>query len=200
MFRGRTVAVAAAFGFAALSVPGVAGAQERQVKITGFGAKSGVVRLFGINTKAALEAAAEQINKAGGVKLGDGTKGKIVIEFLDDRCNAEEGISVLRRMAPAMRSSRSVRPAPTSPSRCSASCRRESAMRATPACSSRSSRTSPSRSSSPRSPSGRSATFRTKRRCSTLFKWLKATRPDLKSSTAASRRISPTRAPPGTRS
>jgi branched-chain amino acid transport system substrate-binding protein len=74
-------------------------AQEREVKLSGFGAMSGVVRSFGINSKAALEAAADEVNKAGGVKLGDGTKGKLVIEYFDDRCNAEEGISVARRMA-----------------------------------------------------------------------------------------------------
>ena len=83
----------------ALSIPTAAGAQEREIKLTGFGAMSGVVRSFGINSKAALEAAADEVNKAGGVKLGDGTKGKIVIEYFDDRCNAEEGISVTRRMA-----------------------------------------------------------------------------------------------------
>ncbi len=99
MFRARTVAIAAALSFAALAVPGVAGAQEREVRISGFGAMTGVVRSFGINSKAALEAAADQINKAGGVKLGDGAKGKIVIDFLDDRCTAEEGISVVRRIA-----------------------------------------------------------------------------------------------------
>lgn len=99
MFRGRTVAMAAAFGFAVLAVPGGADAQEREVRISGFGAMTGVVRSFGINSKAALEAAADQINKAGGVKLGDGAKGKIVIDFLDDRCTAEEGISVVRRIA-----------------------------------------------------------------------------------------------------
>ena len=74
-------------------------AQERVVKIAGFGAKSGVVRSFGINSEAAMLAAAEQINQSGGVKLGDGTRGKIEIEFYDDRCNAEEGISVVRRIA-----------------------------------------------------------------------------------------------------
>jgi branched-chain amino acid transport system substrate-binding protein len=88
------LAAAAIFGFAA-----DAAAQDRVVKITGFGAKSGVVRSFGINSEAALLAAAEKINQAGGVKLGDGAKGKIQIEFLDDRCNAEEGISVVRRIA-----------------------------------------------------------------------------------------------------
>jgi branched-chain amino acid transport system substrate-binding protein len=74
-------------------------AQERTVKITGFGAKSGVVRVFGVNSEAAMKAAAEEINKAGGVTLGDGTKAKLTVEFLDDRCNAEEGISVIRRVA-----------------------------------------------------------------------------------------------------
>src|SRR5687767_7800400 len=99
MSIARPTALTAAFGLALLASPGTADAQERQIKITGFGAMSGVVRSFGINSKAALEAAADQINKAGGVKLGDGAKGKIVIEFLDDRCTAEEGISVIRRIA-----------------------------------------------------------------------------------------------------
>ena len=78
----------------------------RRSRSRGFGAMSGVVRSFGINSKAALEAAADQINKAGGVTLGDGSKGKIVIDFLDDRCNAEEGISVLRRIASGRRAGR----------------------------------------------------------------------------------------------
>ncbi len=78
---------------------GPALAQERVVKIYGFGAKSGVVRIFGLNSEAAMKAAAEQINKAGGVTLGDGSKAKLVIEYLDDRCNAEEGINALRRIA-----------------------------------------------------------------------------------------------------
>jgi branched-chain amino acid transport system substrate-binding protein len=84
---------------AAVAFATPASAQERTVKITGFGAKSGVVRVFGINSEAALKAAAEVINNAGGVILGDGSKAKFAIEFLDDRCNAEEGISVIRRIA-----------------------------------------------------------------------------------------------------
>ena len=93
------LAVAAIFSGAALVAAAPAGAQERTVKIAAFGAKSGVVRSFGINSEAAIRAAADEINKAGGVKLGDGTKAKIVTEFYDDRCNAEEGISVIRRIA-----------------------------------------------------------------------------------------------------
>jgi len=93
------LAVAALFAGSALVAAAPATAQERTVKIAGFGAKSGVVRSFGVNSEAAIRAAADEINKAGGVKLGDGTRGKIVTEFFDDRCNAEEGISVIRRIA-----------------------------------------------------------------------------------------------------
>jgi branched-chain amino acid transport system substrate-binding protein len=52
-----------------------------------------------LNSEAAMKAAADQINKAGGVTLGDGTKGRLVLEYLDDRCTAEEGINALRRIA-----------------------------------------------------------------------------------------------------
>src|SRR5882724_5705170 len=93
------IAIAAIVAGAALAASEGAVAQDRTVKITGFGAKSGVVRVFGINSEAAMKAAAEEINKTGGVTLGDGSKAKFAIEFLDDRCNAEEGISVVRRIA-----------------------------------------------------------------------------------------------------
>jgi branched-chain amino acid transport system substrate-binding protein len=95
----RLITSSAVAAMVTLAIPSAAGAQEREVKLTGFGAMSGVVRSFGINSRAALEAAADEVNKGGGVKLGDGTKGKLVIDYFDDRCNAEEGISVTRRMA-----------------------------------------------------------------------------------------------------
>jgi branched-chain amino acid transport system substrate-binding protein len=87
----------AGIALAALAAPAMA--QEREVRISGIGAMSGVVRIFGINSNAAMQAAADQINKAGGITLGDGAKGKLVVEYLDDRCTAEEGISVARRIA-----------------------------------------------------------------------------------------------------
>lgn len=93
----RLALPAVALAAALAAAPAIA--QERVVKIYGFGAKSGVVRIFGLNSEAAMKAAAEQINKAGGVTLGDGAKAKLVIEYLDDRCNAEEGINALRRIA-----------------------------------------------------------------------------------------------------
>jgi len=84
---------------AAVVFSGTASAQEKTIKIAGIGAKSCVVRVFGVNSEAAMLAAAELINKTGGVKLADGSKAKIAVEFFDDRCNAEEGISVARRVA-----------------------------------------------------------------------------------------------------
>ena len=83
---------------AAFAVTGTAYAQDKTIKIAGFGAKSGVVRSFGVNSEAAMLAAAEVINKQGGVRLADGSKAKMVVEFYDDRCTAEEGISVIRRV------------------------------------------------------------------------------------------------------
>lgn len=93
------LAVAAAFA-ASVTASGGALAQEKTVKIAGFGVKSGVLRLFGLNSEAAIIAAIEEVNKAGGIKLADGSKAKFVAaDYLDDRCNAEEGISVVRRIA-----------------------------------------------------------------------------------------------------
>ena len=56
------LAIAAVFSGAALVAAAPAGAQERTVKIASFGAKSGVVRSFGINSEAAIRAAADEIN------------------------------------------------------------------------------------------------------------------------------------------
>ncbi len=94
----RLLTIAAAVGVA-LSAGAAADAADRTVKIAGFGAKSGVVRSFGINTEAVLRAAARAINDAGGVKLADGSMAAMEVSFDDDRCNAEEGISVVRRIA-----------------------------------------------------------------------------------------------------
>jgi len=94
--RGVTILASALAG---LMIAAPAFSNERTVEIAGFGAKSGVIRLFGMNSEAALNAAADAINADGGVKLGDGAVGKIKITYYDDRCNAEEGISVVRRIA-----------------------------------------------------------------------------------------------------
>lgn len=90
-------ALALAAGSLAVAVP--AAAEERNVTIAGMGAYTGVVRIFGQNSNAAMAAAAEQINAEGGVTLADGSTATLVHDYYDDRCNAEEGISVLRRIA-----------------------------------------------------------------------------------------------------
>ncbi len=94
------IAFAVAVAFAtSLGAAGTAVAQDKTVNIAGFGAKSGVLRLFGVNSEAAIKAALIEVNNAGGVKLADGSKAKLVLsDWLDDRCNAEEGIAVIRRL------------------------------------------------------------------------------------------------------
>jgi branched-chain amino acid transport system substrate-binding protein len=94
-----TARLALAAGLLAAFATLPAAAQDKVLKIYGFGAKSGVVRIFGLNSEAAMKAAAAQINKDGGVTLGDGSKARLEVEYLDDRCNAEEGINALRRIA-----------------------------------------------------------------------------------------------------
>ena len=95
----RTAALAA-LGTLALALPAPASAQERTVKITGFGAKSGVVRVFGINSEAAHEGGRRgRSTRRAASRSATAARPSSTIEFLDDRCNAEEGISVVRRIA-----------------------------------------------------------------------------------------------------
>jgi branched-chain amino acid transport system substrate-binding protein len=94
----KNIAMAVAAALVSVLCGASAFAQEKTIKIAGFGAKSGVVRSFGINSEAALLAAADLINKQGGIALADGSKAKIAIDYYDDRCTAEEGISVIRRI------------------------------------------------------------------------------------------------------
>ena len=94
-----SVLAAAAVGAALLATGAVSAADDRTAKIAGFGVKSGVLRSFGVNTEAVMQAAVDKINADGGVKLGDGAMAMMEMTFDDDRCNAEEGISVLRRIA-----------------------------------------------------------------------------------------------------
>ena len=95
----KRMAFAVAAALASIGFAGNTLAQEKTVSIAAFGVKSGVLRLFGLNSEAAINAAVEEVNKAGGVKLADGSKAKMVVQpYLDDRCNAEEGIAVVRRI------------------------------------------------------------------------------------------------------
>jgi branched-chain amino acid transport system substrate-binding protein len=93
------MALVVAAALASIGFAGNTPAQEKTVSIAAFGVKSGVLRLFGLNSEAAINAAVEEVNRSGGVKLADGSKAKMVVQpYLDDRCNAEEGIAVIRRL------------------------------------------------------------------------------------------------------
>ncbi|HTN26819.1 MAG TPA: ABC transporter substrate-binding protein [Burkholderiales bacterium] len=95
----KRMAFAVAAALASIGFAGNTPAQEKTVSIAAFGVKSGVLRLFGLNSEAAINAAVEEVNRSGGVKLADGSKAKMVVQpYLDDRCNAEEGIAVIRRL------------------------------------------------------------------------------------------------------
>ena len=78
-----------------------AAAQERVVKIGGFGTKTGVLQAFGENSEAALQAAAAIINRAGGVRLADGARAKMVVEYRDDKCDPAQGVAILKSYADA---------------------------------------------------------------------------------------------------
>jgi branched-chain amino acid transport system substrate-binding protein len=77
----------------------LAAAAERPIKIEAFGALTGPVKSFGINSRAALGAATERINRSGGVKLGDGATGRFSISYSDDHCTPDSGIAIVRRAA-----------------------------------------------------------------------------------------------------
>ena len=60
----------------ALSIPQSAISAGHSLKVLGWGAKSGPLKSFGVNSEAALRSAVAEINAAGGVRMGDGKLGK----------------------------------------------------------------------------------------------------------------------------
>jgi branched-chain amino acid transport system substrate-binding protein len=71
----------------------------RWIELGAFGALSGPVKSFGINSWAALRAATDSINQAGGVRLGDGAVGYLLVTYFDDHCNPVDGIRIVREIA-----------------------------------------------------------------------------------------------------
>ena len=82
---------------------GVAAAQA-EINIAGWGAKSGPLKSFGINSEAVMTAAVDRVNEMGGVKLADGSMAKLTFNYSDSACNAEQAISVARKEAGAGKS------------------------------------------------------------------------------------------------
>ena len=91
-------ALAGMVAFALLTLAHPVVAAERTVKIAGWGAKSGPLRSFGVNSEAVLKAAVKSINDSGGVKLGDGAMAKMEYTYYDSACNADQAISVARKV------------------------------------------------------------------------------------------------------
>ena len=81
-----------------LALATAAYAQDRTIKIYGLGARTGPISIFGLQSEGAMRGAADIINKAGGVTLGDGSKARLVIEYIDERCVPEDAINGLRRI------------------------------------------------------------------------------------------------------
>ncbi|MDP6413246.1 MAG: ABC transporter substrate-binding protein, partial [Arenicellales bacterium] len=83
-----------------VAMPLVASAGDRSVKVLGWGAKSGPLKSFGVNSEAALRSAIAQINAAGGVKLGDGSSAPLeVVSYEDSACKKDQNIAILRKTA-----------------------------------------------------------------------------------------------------
>ena len=75
-------------------------AADRSVKVLGWGAKSGPLKSFGVNSEAALRSAVDQINSAGGVRMGDGTMVPMeVVGYEDSSCKKDQAIAILRKTA-----------------------------------------------------------------------------------------------------
>ena len=60
-----------------LSLSALSSSADRSVKVLGWGAQSGPLKSFGVNSETALRSAVAEINAAGGVKLGDGSMAPI---------------------------------------------------------------------------------------------------------------------------
>jgi branched-chain amino acid transport system substrate-binding protein len=95
-FKHKTLALGTAAIMAVTS--GVASA-ETVLEIAGWGAKSGPLRSFGVNSEAVLKAAVKRVNDTGGVKLANGKMAKLSFNYHDSACNAEQAIAVARKVA-----------------------------------------------------------------------------------------------------
>jgi branched-chain amino acid transport system substrate-binding protein len=96
-FSAIVFGLLAACATGASSAAGDAAPQRHPIKIAAFGTLTGPVRSFGINSRAALQAAAERIDAAGGVKLRDGSIGYFDVIYDDDHCQVDEAIGIVRR-------------------------------------------------------------------------------------------------------
>ncbi len=81
-----------------LTSAGIAAAQST-ISIAGWGAKSGPLRSFGVNSEAVMTAAVIRVNEEGGIKLADGSRAQLAFDYYDSACSAEQAIAVARKVA-----------------------------------------------------------------------------------------------------
>ena len=83
----------------ALLLASAGAAAESTIHIAGWGAKSGPLRSFGVNSEAVMIAAVARVNEQGGIKLADGSKARLAFKYHDSACSAEQAIAVARKVA-----------------------------------------------------------------------------------------------------
>jgi branched-chain amino acid transport system substrate-binding protein len=94
-YSPKSTALAAVLAATMVSSAGA----ETVINIAGWGANSGPLRSFGVNSEAVLKAAVNEVNATGGIKLADGSSAKLVYEYYDSACNAEQAIAISRKVA-----------------------------------------------------------------------------------------------------
>jgi branched-chain amino acid transport system substrate-binding protein len=78
----------------------VAFQEEGTLRIGGMWALSGPAAYIGSSSKGLAQLAVDEINEAGGVVV-QGKRVKLQLSTYDDACKAEEGLTVVRRLADA---------------------------------------------------------------------------------------------------
>ncbi len=76
-----------------------AATEEVNIPLGAFWAQTGIIKSFGVNSKAVYEAFVEQLHADGGIQLQDGRVGKISTKFYDSGCKAEDAIAIVRKMS-----------------------------------------------------------------------------------------------------
>ena len=93
--------VLSAFAVCSIGMAWAVGAepvQRRPIKIAAFGTLTGPVRSFGINSRAALQAALKRLYPARGIKLQHGSIGYFGVTYTDDHCKPEDAIGIVRQV------------------------------------------------------------------------------------------------------
>jgi branched-chain amino acid transport system substrate-binding protein len=98
----KTVVGTLALAWMAVAAPGHGEAfqEEGTLRIGGMWALSGPAAYIGSSSKGLAQLAVDEINEAGGVTV-QGKRVKLQLYTYDDACKAEEGLTVVRRLADA---------------------------------------------------------------------------------------------------